>query len=342
MPEFVGFGQSRLKDTSDGEHMPASEDGCAQTAVIIPTNNGAGTLERAVNSVLNQSFCLQVIIVDDGSDEETRQVISRCVSGDSKVSSVRLEQASGRPALPRNRGVESVVGARYLIFLDDDDEMLPGSIGELQSRMGSGAAAVVGDVIIDEERTRRLASDVYGWNVGDTAIFHHNLRPLNGACIDRRWFERIGGFDTTLPALEDWQLILRMIVNGGHVEYISTPVAVYYPRPLDKSYWRSPETQLLAPTSRVRIFEMLAQECPERCSEIEAWTHIARKDLGASRLQAIAKRCISKDKIAGNVLLGIRELGVDRRIISEMARAALGADRSSRLKRYAYACVHRA
>ncbi len=96
-------------------------------SVIIPTHNGAQFLERAVSSVLNQSFAdFEVIIVDDGSTDSTPQLIDKLVGQTAgKVHS--LHQKNSGPGAARNRGVE-VSSGRYLLFLDDDDELLPGAL----------------------------------------------------------------------------------------------------------------------------------------------------------------------------------------------------------------------
>lgn len=93
-------------------------------SVIIPTHNGARFLQRAVHSVLNQSYDeFEVIIVDDGSTDTTPQLIEELVGkAAGKVHSLR--QNNSGPGAARNRGVDAASG-RYLLFLDDDDELLP-------------------------------------------------------------------------------------------------------------------------------------------------------------------------------------------------------------------------
>jgi glycosyltransferase involved in cell wall biosynthesis len=93
-------------------------------SVIIPTYNRVGMLRRALASVLAQEQCgeMEVIVVDDGSSDETLSIVAR------DYPQIRLlqQQHKGAPAA-RNLGMAHANGA-YIALLDDDDEMTPGSL----------------------------------------------------------------------------------------------------------------------------------------------------------------------------------------------------------------------
>ena len=91
-------------------------------SVVIPVYNGAATIMRAVESVLNQSLKpLQVIVVDDGSADETVSILERRYSGEVKL--IKLPVNSGSSAA-RNAGMDAATGA-YIAFLDADDTWHP-------------------------------------------------------------------------------------------------------------------------------------------------------------------------------------------------------------------------
>src|SRR3989344_7750625 len=93
-------------------------------SVIIPTYNRASLLSRAIESVMNQTFKdFELIIVDDGSIDNTRDMVERFRRMDARVKYLRQEN-SGTPASPLNIGIKNSQG-EYLAFLDDDDEWLP-------------------------------------------------------------------------------------------------------------------------------------------------------------------------------------------------------------------------
>lgn len=96
--------------------------------VVIPTFNRATLLRLAVESVLSQSYpWIKLVIVDDGSTDETPEVCERFVSGDRRV--VYLQKIKGGCASARNFGLRCIdARTGYVSFLDSDDRMLPGKL----------------------------------------------------------------------------------------------------------------------------------------------------------------------------------------------------------------------
>ena len=93
-------------------------------SVVLPTFHRAGLLPRAVRSVVGQTFgSWEVIIVDDGSTDETADVVAglRTEVGDRLVF---VQQSHAGASVARNTGIERARG-RFVAFLDSDDEFLP-------------------------------------------------------------------------------------------------------------------------------------------------------------------------------------------------------------------------
>jgi len=93
-------------------------------SVIIPVFNGMPHIERTIESLLDQTIGferLQVLIVDDGSTDETPAFIDRAAAEHPSIE-VFHQPASGNPATPRNFALERVRG-RYIFFLDADDHL---------------------------------------------------------------------------------------------------------------------------------------------------------------------------------------------------------------------------
>ena len=99
-----------------------------KVSVVIPAYNYAATLPRAVESVLVQlnDAAAELIVIDDGSTDETPQVVSGLLETHSNgFRAIRKE--NGGLSSVRNRGIREAQG-QYLIFLDADDELAAGAI----------------------------------------------------------------------------------------------------------------------------------------------------------------------------------------------------------------------
>lgn len=102
-------------------------------SIIIPAYNYAGTLERAVNSVLKQlTEQHELIVIDDGSTDNTQDVLAELQK---RSPSFRvIYKDNGGLASVRNRGITEA-GANYLIFLDADDELDKGALSYVEEHI---------------------------------------------------------------------------------------------------------------------------------------------------------------------------------------------------------------
>lgn len=90
-------------------------------SIVLPAHNAGRYIEAAIDSVRRQSCSdWELIIVDDGSTDNTAELIKAAQREDKRISVVRLPENSGGAATPRNRGIDKAKG-RYIAFLDADD-----------------------------------------------------------------------------------------------------------------------------------------------------------------------------------------------------------------------------
>ena len=104
------------------------ENKAPRLAVIIPAYNAGQYIEKAVRSILSQSFSdLRLIVVDDGSADDTAEILRRIQAGDDRL--LPISVPNGGPARARNRGLDAVEpGTEYVMFADADDELLPDAV----------------------------------------------------------------------------------------------------------------------------------------------------------------------------------------------------------------------
>jgi glycosyltransferase involved in cell wall biosynthesis len=182
----------------------------ATVSVVIPAHNAGATLNRALASALNQNYSdLDVIVVDDGSTDDTPAVAAACGT---RV----LRQPNRGPAAARNRGV-SVSRAKYVAFLDADDEWLPGRLARTVEALerAPGASLSYCDVfaILESGEPIRTAEGFEPRSAPSMEDLCTRWWPIltSAVSMQRETFERTGGFDESFasPGYEDALLWLR-------------------------------------------------------------------------------------------------------------------------------------
>ncbi|MBI1977680.1 MAG: glycosyltransferase family 2 protein [Candidatus Omnitrophica bacterium] len=182
-----------------------------QISTIIPTYNRARVLSRAIQSVLMQTGpALEVLVVDDGSTDETGLLVPRITQGDSRVRYFR--EANQGPSAARNLGVREAHGG-FIAFLDSDDEWLP---GKLKAQIEFFDVHPEHLICQTEEIWIRNGKRVnprkkhkkYGGLIFEQCL---PLSIVSPSCVMMRktFFDQVGLFDESLPACEDYDLWLR-------------------------------------------------------------------------------------------------------------------------------------
>jgi len=209
----------------------------ARVSIVIPTYNRARLLREAIQSALAQTHPdREVIVVDDGSTDETADVIAEF--GDA-VSYLRQENAG--VAAARNHGA-SVATGDYLHFLDSDDILHPQAIERLLAVMGAHPAAglAYGQTSVgtaDGPPSPLFVPDATrpaGACPGASELRHllrRNYIHLGAALLRRSVWERIGGFNPAFQSIcEDWDVWVRAATVGA-VEYVPRVVLGYRLQP---------------------------------------------------------------------------------------------------------------
>jgi len=180
-------------------------------SVVIPTYNYGRYLREAIDSVLAQTYApLEVIVVDDGSTDDTPEVLA---SYGDRIHAIR--QQNGGVGSARNAGVAAARG-EYIAFLDSDDIWLPEKLAkEIALFESDPELGLVHCGIERFDQSGPLSvslSGMEGWIAPDLLRLDSEVIVAAGSTpmLPRRVIEEIGGFDTRLPPSEDWDFCYRV------------------------------------------------------------------------------------------------------------------------------------
>lgn len=192
-----------------------------KVSVIIPSFNCELYIAETIRSVLNQSMPdVEVIVVDDGSSDKTREIVSAFGAP------VRLiaQKNAGRCAA-RNRGIREAAG-EFICLLDHDDVWFPDKLALQLAQFEAypEAGGVYSSIIYWHEDDAGRFPLPASFNLHDYPdgidqafsgwIYHHFLLDcymLTSAALFRaEVFARCGDYDERLPYSEDWDLWLRI------------------------------------------------------------------------------------------------------------------------------------
>lgn len=196
-------------------------------SVIIPTYNRAKTIERAVNSVLNQTFSdLELLVVDDCSTDDTAEIIKNYK--DERLVYIRHEKNRGEGGA-RNTGIQNS-RAEYIAFLDSDDEWLPDKLSkQLQLIQESlpNIGVVYSHYIMQYEgsfdyniQRPSMKGDIF-LDLLSGKCFLPSTAIIRSTCFTKYLH------DETLPNYQDWDLWLQ-IAHDYQFDYVAEPLSRIY------------------------------------------------------------------------------------------------------------------
>jgi glycosyltransferase involved in cell wall biosynthesis len=192
-------------------------------SVVIPTFNGAKTIEAAILSVLSQSLPVhEIIVVDDGSTDATCKVVSRLP--------VKLViQSNKGPAGARNSGV-ALASGNWIAFLDHDDSWLPEKNYTQVSLIEDGVDAIFCEKFPETD------------DLGFIDLFRDNFAGNpSGSMVKKSVISSLNGFDESQSVfgVDDYDFWLRFLFHGFKYKttlelYNFTPADGHYSGNIDK------------------------------------------------------------------------------------------------------------
>lgn len=206
-------------------------------SVVIPAYNAAKSIVRAVDSVLAQTRRPdEIIVVDDGSTDETAQRIKQYGS---QVRYIYQENAG--PSVARNKGIEAAKN-KWIAFLDADDQWLPERLG-LQFALlarNEHLVWVTGNFyrcLCDRDirkpdvkpalAAKALAQQEYFDDFFRTSL-PHGCGWTGTMLIRKEILQEAGMFQPELHIAEDTDLWFRIACRRPQIGYVTEPLAVYH------------------------------------------------------------------------------------------------------------------
>lgn len=198
-------------------------------SVIMPTFNASKYLAGSIESILSQTYTnLELLITDDCSTDETRNILKEFSERDKRVKVKYLKENSG-PGVARNRSIERAKG-RYIAFCDCDDRWMPDKLERQIAHMRKHDCALCSSsyLICDEN------DKITGVNISPSHVTLGMLKRDNKiGCLTAIYDIKRLGHKFYMPAIrkrQDWALFLNILKECQICFCITEPLAYYRQR----------------------------------------------------------------------------------------------------------------
>ncbi|MBU0470743.1 MAG: glycosyltransferase family 2 protein [Nanoarchaeota archaeon] len=205
-----------------------------QFSIITPTYNRANIIERAIDSLISQTFkSWELIVIDDGSKDDTLSRLCR-YSSNEKIKILQQTTNSG-PGAARNKAIQQAKG-NYLTFLDSDDYYRPNHLEYHAQEISKdplvdlfyGGVKIIGETeIIDLENPGKMIS-------------LHDCALAGTFFIKREVMNKVGGFPVRGFG-EDFLLFQELKRQRFNIKKLSLPTYVYdrsLPDEITKNFYK--------------------------------------------------------------------------------------------------------
>lgn len=212
-------------------------------SVVMPAWNRVGAIRMAVESVLRQTFTdFELLVVDDGSTDGTMDSLTGIT--DPRLRCLANPHNMG-PSAARNTGIRAARGD-WVAFQDSDDEWLPRKLEMQMARLakagpevvacytGMGIVGLAQPELAQSDRNRRATlryiPDLKEPKVEGAlreALLARSFISTQMLMARRSALLDIGGFDAALPALVDWDCVIRLSEHGTFA-FVDAPLVLQY------------------------------------------------------------------------------------------------------------------
>lgn len=200
-------------------------------SAVIPLYNGEFYIEKAIESLLNQSYEIsEIVVVDDFSSDHSVKIVEKLAAKNKLIKLIQLDSNKG-VSFARNKGFKIATGD-WILFLDADDECDLLLVERYVKKLAIDQAEMIYSEFIQiDEKSSVISSPIKG----------HDLHSLNGFCdmilrnpiispsgimIRRDILLKLNGFDEAMRYDEDVDLWLRLLLQQKKIMYLNKPGAM--------------------------------------------------------------------------------------------------------------------
>ena len=281
-------------------------------SVVIPVYNGEKTILETIESVLNQTFQdFELIVIDDGSTDQTAEIINRIQDSRIKI----FSYSNAGLSASRNRGIAKARG-EYISFIDADDlwtaDKLESQLKALQENPQAAVAYSWTDCIDESGKFLRRGGYISVTDhVYEKLLLVDFVEGGSNALIRKHVFAEVGGFDESFNAVEDWDMWLRLASRYRFVTVASRQI-------LYRQSANSMSTNVLKmEAASLRIIEREFAKAPEWLQMLKPFTLGNRyKYLTFKAIEGIPERrqCLTAARFLWNCIRSDRAL-IRKRIV---------------------------
>jgi len=194
-----------------------------KTSVIIPVYNSSKTIVRALESVVNQNMKVyEVIIINDGSSDNSDEVINKVILNNPLFNMVLINKINGGVSSARNAGLRIAQGD-FIAFLDSDDEWLPNKL-ELQFHFFSERKdySFIGGLI---SKPNKKIKEMF-IEIKLSQLINKNYFQPSTVIFKKEIIEKIGYFDETQKYAEEGNYFMR-VANSFKCGLINQQIVIF-------------------------------------------------------------------------------------------------------------------
>lgn len=185
----------------------------------MPTYNRGNVIHKAINSVINQSYSnWELIIIDDGSTDNTKEVVRYYLEKDLRIKFVSNSLNKGANAC-RNQGA-TLANGKYLAFIDSDNQWYKDKLIKQLEIIEDSSLNIdfvySKEEVIDEKFVTIVPRRAYSMEELRKVLPLKNVVDTSTVLMKKAIFFSVGGFDENMPRFQDWELFFRIVVVYGY------------------------------------------------------------------------------------------------------------------------------